>query len=130
MFKARNENEDLKVHETRNFVSNKISHSKSICKHFLAYFTNARSLRNKFRELVSNIIVYKFDLLCICESWINKINHDLLQEYEIQGYKMYTYQRGDRQGGGVIIYVKENIKVHYLDNFKSLCRINMVRFAK
>ena len=85
------------------------------------YHTNCRSLRNKFKELVSLVLVHDYDIVCITESWVSeKFNRDLLHEYELQGYKNYFYQREDRQGGGVILYVRDSFTCRNVHGVKEL----------
>ena len=83
------------------------------------YQANARSLRNKFLELVSLVNSQDFDIVCITESWVSeKFNNDLLIEYDIEGYKKFLYQRDTRQGGGVILYVREDLTIRNVHNIK------------
>ena len=83
------------------------------------YLTNARSLRNKFQELVSLVTLHKFDIVCISESWVSeKFNQDILTEYDISGFNRYSYERETRQGGGVILYVNKRYLVEQVQNIK------------
>ena len=64
-------------------------------------------------------MVHDFDIICISESWISEsFNKDLLTEYDILGYKKFLYQRHQRQGGGVILYVRNNFNVRNVQNVK------------
>ena len=74
------------------------------------FYTNARSLRNKKDELFSYISNEDIDILCVTESWVNEIEFsDTISEFDLQGYNMYISQRTGRIGGGIIIYIKNNI---------------------
>ena len=99
--------------------SNDNKNIKRSNKRIKVYQTNARSLRNKFTELVSIVITHEFDIICITESWVSEnFNRDLLIEYEIPGYKKFIYQRESRQGGGVILYVREEFTIRTVHNIK------------
>ena len=89
------------------------------CRELKVYFTNARSLRNKFDELESCAITYNYDIIFICESWINeKMFGDFRREYELNDYEMHLYQRENKKGGGVIMYIRKNLKVKSANNLK------------
>ena len=81
--------------------------------------TNCRSLRNKFRELTNVVAVHEFDIVSITESWVSEnFNKDLLTEYELPGYINFLYQRDTRQGGGVILYVKDSFTIRNVQGVK------------
>ena len=67
---------------------------------------NARSIRSKFDEFKCFVAVKKPDIICITETWVSETLYgDILQEFELHGYNMFSYCRDMRQGGGVFIYV-------------------------
>jgi len=73
---------------------------------------NARSIVNKRNEL--NIMVEDTDphIIGITESWANK---DILDaELGLNGYAMFRKDRIGRRGGGVILYIKEEIQAYEL----------------
>ena len=85
------------------------------------YLTNAMSLRNKFKELESLVTLHDFDIVCVTESWVSeKFNKDILSEYELQGYSGYFYERDNRQGGGVVLYVKSSFSIRNVHNVKEI----------
>ena len=49
-------------------------------------------------------------LVAITESWIRTSDRDFEAEFEIPGYQLFHKDRTDRRGGGVMLYVKDNIK--------------------
>ena len=101
-----NKNQRKKVLLNKN-KSSLVNNSSSKIK---VYQTNARSLRNKFTELSSLVASQNFDIICITESWVSEsVNRDFLSEYELNGYNAYFYQRENRQGGGIILYVKSKL---------------------
>lgn len=84
------------------------------------FYTNARSLRNKKDELVSYAIVEDLDIICITETWINEFSYgDSLNEYEIDGYSFFLYQRSGKVGGGVALYVRSNMQSVLMSDFKT-----------
>ena len=67
---------------------------------------NAQSIRSKFDEFRCFVAVQKPDIVCVTETWVSEgFNGDRLQDYELQGYHMFSYCREVRQGGGILIYV-------------------------
>ena len=75
-----------------------------------ALLFNARSIRNKFPEFVALVSTEKPDLVAITESWIRTSNRDLEGEFAIPGYQVFHKDRVSREGGGVLLYVKDTIK--------------------
>lgn len=70
---------------------------------------NARSLRNKFQDLAALNFLEDFDIIGVTESWINTENRDFLAEYNINGYSLFSGERAQRGGGGVLLYVKSHL---------------------
>ena len=50
-----------------------------------------------------------FDVIGITETWINTENRDFLAEYQIPGYTIVEKCRTDRNGGGILLYVKDHL---------------------
>lgn len=73
------------------------------------FYLNARSIKNKFQELETVVISGGYDLVGITETWLSEEDGD---EYNIEGYKLFRRDRLNRRGGGVALYVKENLDVH------------------
>ena len=72
-------------------------------------YTNARSIRNKLDELKVYIAEEDLDIICITESWVSEAHFgDSLLEYEIDGYRLFSYQRLGR-GGGILVYIRMNL---------------------
>jgi len=69
---------------------------------------NIRSLRNKFDSFLDyiNLLNYPFSIIALTETWLN--NNDT-EYYVIPGYKLITVNRDGRLGGGVCMYVRNNI---------------------
>ena len=70
-------------------------------------FLNARSIRNKFLELRALIATENPDLVAVTESWLRTSIRDFEGEFAIPGYQMFHRDREDRNGGGVLLYVKD-----------------------
>ena len=70
---------------------------------------NARSLRNKFSDLEELAFTENYDLIGVTESWLNLCNRDYLAEYNIPGYVTFEKSRVNKNGGGVILYIKANL---------------------
>ena len=75
-----------------------------------AVLFNARSIRNKFPEFQALVATEVPHLVAITESWIRTSDRDFEAEFEIPGYQLFHKDRQCRQGGGVMLYVKDNIK--------------------
>ena len=94
---------------------------------FNVFYTNAQSIRNKKYELICYINAEAPDLICITESWINEnILRDTKEEYEIENYNMYMYQRRDRIGGGILIYVRDLYDANEIHNIKENINIESI----
>ena len=70
---------------------------------------NARSIRNKLQEFRCMVAVECLDVICITETWLNTDGRDFEGEYHLPGYTMYHRDRGNRGGGGVMIYVRSHL---------------------
>ena len=71
---------------------------------------NAQSIRNKMDLFKSLMAVEKPDIVGITESWIHTNTRDFEGEFEISGYRMFKKDRIGKEGGGVLIYIRD-----YLD---------------
>ena len=76
-----------------------------------ALLFNARSIRNKFLEFVALMALERPDLVALTESWVRTSDRDFEGEYAIPGYQMYHRDRASRAGGGVMLYVRDSLKV-------------------
>ena len=68
---------------------------------------NAQSIRSKFDEFRCYVAEEEPDFVCITEAWVSEgYFGDDLQDYEIQGYNMFSCNRGPAvKGGGIMLYV-------------------------
>jgi hypothetical protein len=71
------------------------------------YHLNVRSLVPKIDEVRDLIEKLKADVLCITETWL----HDKILDVDvsIDGFSLLRKDRIDKHGGGVAIYIRENI---------------------
>ena len=51
----------------------------------------------------------ELDIIGITESWVHEETRDFVGEYEIQGYKLFKKDRLNKEGGGVLLYVKDHL---------------------
>jgi len=70
---------------------------------------NARSIRNKLLEFRCLVATESVDIICITETWLRTDERDFTEEYHIPGYVMYLRDRGQRAGGGVMIYARSHL---------------------
>lgn len=76
---------------------------------------NARSIRNKINELKAVIFAENYDVIAITETWCDFKDRDFISEFEISGYKMFFKDRNNREGGGVMVYIKDVYKTTELE---------------
>lgn len=79
---------------------------------------NARSIRNKFHDLEALAASEDLHIVGITETWLDTVNRDLLAEYNLPGYSMFSCERKNRLGGGVLLYVKASLQPTFLDKKK------------
>ncbi|MEL7079452.1 MAG: endonuclease/exonuclease/phosphatase family protein [Cyanobacteria bacterium J06582_2] len=70
---------------------------------------NAQSIRNKMDLFRSLMVVEKPDIVGISETWIHTKTRDFEGEYELKGYRMFKKDRIDKEGGGVLLYIREHL---------------------
>ena len=70
---------------------------------------NARSIKNTFLELEADINNKGYDIVGITETWLGEEDGE---EYNLEGYKLIRKDRIGKRGGGVALYVKDNLNVY------------------
>ena len=106
-----NEREGEGVVDMPNIILNNIR-IKNMDRLIIAHL-NINSLRNKF-EALNTIIKDKIDILCITES---KIDTSFPQtQFAIRGYKSPIRRDRTTEGGGIIVYIREDITSKRLEN--------------
>jgi hypothetical protein len=83
---------------------------KSTVRSLRVIYTNARSIRNKINDLKALIASEIVDIIAITESWI-KSSSDFIGEFSLPGYKIFSKERKNKKGGGVLLYVREFLNV-------------------
>ena len=79
------------------------------------FYQNVRSLRNKFEEIELLIEQYTSDIVVLTETWISKAQKKF---YNFKSYNSIFSCR-ERQGGGLGMFIKKEIKYNLLENFES-----------
>lgn len=85
------------------------------------FFVNARSICslskfNSFKKLLSDTRV-EFDVILVNETWFEKDFFIKFNTFHLKNYTFYDASRVDKAGGGVAIYVKNNIPQKLLESF-------------
>ena len=70
---------------------------------------NARSIFNKVDELKAHIDNYKSDILFVTETWLTESIPN--EAVNISGFNIIRKDRTIARGGGVAIYIKDDIPV-------------------
>ena len=72
------------------------------------FHMNIKSLPKHFDELQQylDVLKYDFSVIGISETWLNEYNTDL---YELSGYVTIKCCRKERRGGGVSLYIRDEI---------------------
>lgn len=73
------------------------------------YFANARSLTKKMDELRLIAVAEKYDILSIVETWTDFSTRHFQKEFSIENYTLFSRDRIEKIGGGIICYVKKDI---------------------
>ena len=70
---------------------------------------NIRSIRNKLDSLknLNDSLNKNLDIIGLTETWLNK--NDCEQYYNLEGYDYVGLSRTNKKGGGVCIYIKEQL---------------------
>ena len=70
---------------------------------------NTQSITSSFAEFEAMVMRYKFDIITLSETWL-KNNPLLLNHFTIPGYKNEFNNREEKRGGGVGLYIRENLQ--------------------
>lgn len=67
------------------------------------------------------------DIIAVTESWIDTDGRDFEGEFELPGYTMFKKDRTGRQGGGVLIYIKNHLQSTHrpIDSPHELIRVEI-----
>ena len=77
-------------------------------------------MKNREHFILTKELVMKndFDIFTVSESWLDNTVQDL--EVEIPTYNIYRLDRLNKSGGGVCAFVKNCLKVEYLDELSNI----------
>jgi len=109
--------------ELNEFISNKSVTSDS----FSILHVNACSLNRNLDKLLLLLsrLSLKFSVICVTETWSNDDNVNCLK---IPGYNSYIKSRKDRVGGGVAVYIDEDLSFFPRSDL-DLLEFNTMEFA-
>jgi len=75
----------------------------------ICFYTNANSLVHKIDELRQLVTLHNYNIISVAETWATaeiKDSELLIEE----GFSMYGVDRSVTRGGGVVLYIKENLR--------------------
>ena len=70
---------------------------------------NCQSLLSTFDEFVHLTSTYTFDILTLSETWLQNNTHQIAH-VQIPGYSLVFKNRCEKRGGGVAVYIREELK--------------------
>ena len=79
---------------------------------------NARYLKNKSLELEALATAEELHIIGVSESWINTDNRDFLAECNLQSYLMFSCEKQNEIGGGVLFYMIASVNPTVLQTEK------------
>ena len=87
----------------------------------MCYFCNAFSIRNKIDEWRVLIDVMKPEIAYVAESKLH-VENDHDDAFEVSGFILYRDDRIHKGGGGVVLWVSDNMKYKIIDFVTSCCK--------
>ena len=78
------------------------------------FMTNAQSLGNKFEDIEVVFEQNSVDVAVVTESWFS--NNMPENQLDINNYNLFSKHREEKGGGGVAIYVKEDVPASHIDS--------------
>ena len=91
--------------------------------HMKIVHLNIRSLKNKFHFIeMSKFIKHNVDVLTLSETWLNTTTKNY--EIAIQCYNLFRLDRLGKKGGGVCVYIRNNIKASTLKDLSCISDSN------
>ena len=118
--KFSNEQNLVKIHMTN--YNHTLNHLADRCdeqtkqNRIKLFHLNIQSIKNRNHLIQIRELVYdkKVDVLAISQTWLNSTISNA--EVEIQGYKIHRLDRKRKRGGGVCIYIRNNLKSKLLND--------------
>ena len=90
-------------------------------KHLSVAHLNTQSMASTFGQFEAMLEAHQFDLITLSETWL-KDNKNLLNHFEVCGYKKDFRNRDAKRGGGVGYYIKKDIQCKNRKDIESLDR--------
>ena len=100
---------------------------------FSIFHLNIRSLRKNFGKLKTLLDITKqnFDVIALSETWLS--DQDNHEDYNINGYQLFSQNRQKNDRGGVCVYVKESTfdshtvdKLSHIDDYNHIFTLKLV----
>ena len=76
---------------------------------------NIRSLRHKTHEIGDLLELHSLSVLAITETWLDENDNEGV--INIDGYTLFRRDRHHQRGGGVGIYLREDLNVHLIERY-------------
>ena len=90
---------------------------------FSVLHLNIRSMNKNFesfKEFYSKI-KFKFSIVCFSETWVGDISFSKNSNFELSGYKVLHQTRKSFKGGGVCVFVHENLSFKLREDLSINC---------
>ena len=55
------------------------------------------------------VLTDNYDIIGVTETWLNTKNRDFIAEYNLPGFTIFEKSRTDKNGGGILLYVKNHL---------------------
>ena len=73
-----------------------------------------------FKEFYSKI-KFKFIIVCLSETWVDDFSFSKNSNLQLSGYKVLHQTRKYRKGGGVCVFVHENLSFKLTEDLSMTC---------
>ena len=90
---------------------------------FSVLHLNIRSMNKNFesfKEFYSKIN-FKFSIVCFSETWVDDISFSKNSNFQLSGYQVIHQTRKNRKGGGVCVFVHENLSFKLRQDLRINC---------
>ena len=113
---------DKGVIESRYYIANEFTnltgHNQTENSQVSFSHLNIRSYRNKYDKLINymNLLNFPFSVMALTETWLNETDGD---NYNIEGYNFIQRKREHKSGGGIALYIKDNLNAVIRDDINN-----------
>ena len=73
-----------------------------------------------FKEFYSKIN-FKFSIVCFSETWVDDISFSKNSNFQLSGYQVLHQTRKNRKGGGVYVFMHENLSFKLREDLSINC---------